>query len=388
MRRIVARMIVVNGSLLVIGSAGAQEASVPHTFQAGQPARASEVNANFDALKRAINSLSDSESLVWRGDWQFGTAYVPGDLVHYVGSVFINVQATTSSNPSESNSWELFASGGDVGPVGPAGPRGPVGVPGPAGPQGPPGSQGETGPQGPIGLIGPSGPQGPDGPAGPQGAPGPEGPQGPEGPPGQNADGYTQPYAFVGFSDTQVQGDAGYLALNQACQSKFGPSARLARSIEILEGRVTETELVDAGQGGRQGWIQGQMVSVNNDVSGADRSSSCSFWSTTNSTALAVDTALKYQNESCTLSRFVACSVPIVTRLDYVFVGYSTTTSTGVVGIGVLNELCQAEFGPSARMSFGQEIFDDASSVNLSRSGMGETSSPPRRYCSFICGFL
>ena len=187
MRAIFARAIFTVGALSVFVHAGAQEASVPYTFQSGQPARASEVNANFDALEQAINALSDAGSVVWRGDWQAGSAYVPGDLVHYLGNVFINVQATSSSNPSESNSWELFASQGDVGPVGP---QGPAGAQGPAGPQGPSGAQGDPGPQGPIGPIGPQGPQGltgdigPQGPIGPEGPQGPIGPEGPEGPPG------------------------------------------------------------------------------------------------------------------------------------------------------------------------------------------------------------
>jgi hypothetical protein len=40
---------------LLASIAIAQPVTVPNTFQAGQPARASEVNSNFDALRQAIN---------------------------------------------------------------------------------------------------------------------------------------------------------------------------------------------------------------------------------------------------------------------------------------------------------------------------------------------
>ena len=45
---------IISSSFLVFGSALAQT-QVPNTFEAGQPARATEVNANFDALELAID---------------------------------------------------------------------------------------------------------------------------------------------------------------------------------------------------------------------------------------------------------------------------------------------------------------------------------------------
>jgi hypothetical protein len=98
---------------LFAGSALAQT-QVPNTFEAGQPARADEVNANFDALESAIDQNA----------------------------------ADIQSIPA-----------GPEGPQGPAGPQGPMGPPGPQGVQGP---QGEAGPQGQQGPEGPQGPPGAD----------------------------------------------------------------------------------------------------------------------------------------------------------------------------------------------------------------------------------
>src|SRR5210317_1557474 len=92
-------------ALVCTASAQAQT-QVPHDFQSGQPARAAEVNANFDALETAIDQ-----------------------------------NAVAIQNI-------------------PAGPQGPEG------PQGDPGPQGVMGPLGPTGAQGPQGIQGPEGPAG------------------------------------------------------------------------------------------------------------------------------------------------------------------------------------------------------------------------------
>ena len=97
--------------LLVAGAANAQT-QVPNTFQAGQPARAAEVNANFDALETAVDQ---------------NAAAIQGI---------------------------------------PAGPQGIQGDPGPQGVQGVPGATGLQGPQGDLGPQGPQGDQGDQGPAG------------------------------------------------------------------------------------------------------------------------------------------------------------------------------------------------------------------------------
>lgn len=106
------------------------QTQVPNNFQAGQPARAAEVNANFDTLETAIDQ----------------------------------------------NAADILAiSAGSQGPVGPPGPPGPQG---PQGPQGTQGIPGMPGPQGPQGDAGAQGPKGDAGAPGPQGDPGPQGPRG------------------------------------------------------------------------------------------------------------------------------------------------------------------------------------------------------------------
>ena len=112
-----------------VGAHAADHASVPHTFQTGTPARASEVNANFEAVKTVVNANADS----------------------------------LDQTQADVNTLR-----GRVDAIQPA--------PGPQGPQGPQGQQGDTGPQGRAG------PQGPAGAQGPSGTPGPTGPQGPSSP--------------------------------------------------------------------------------------------------------------------------------------------------------------------------------------------------------------
>jgi hypothetical protein len=125
-------------TLFLMGVSQAQT-QVPNTFQSGQPARAADVNENFDALEAAIDQNSTAIQQI------------------------------------------------PAGPEGPQGPAGPQGIMGPPGPQGVQGPAGSTGPQGPQGAQGPQGTQGPEGPQGPQGIQGPEGPQGPKGDPGDSS---------------------------------------------------------------------------------------------------------------------------------------------------------------------------------------------------------
>ena len=120
--------------LLGLAATAYAQTEVPHVFQAGQPARATEVNANFDALESAIDQLEIPSGVVWEGSWQSGVVYSRLDLVEYQGSTYIAVQNTSGSeNPLNTNFWSLFAVGGEQGPVGP---QGPAGLQGPVGPQG------------------------------------------------------------------------------------------------------------------------------------------------------------------------------------------------------------------------------------------------------------
>ena len=179
-------------ALLASGVALAQT-QVPNIFQSGQPARAADVNANFDTLQTAIDqSVADIQQLqqtvgiTWKGAWQNGVVYARLDLVEYQGSTFVAVQDTSGvEDPSNTSFWSLFAAGGNdgaTGPQGSVGPQGPVGPKGDSGATGPAGPVGPSGPPGPQGQQGLQGPQGIQGEIGPQGLQGPEGPQGPPAP--------------------------------------------------------------------------------------------------------------------------------------------------------------------------------------------------------------
>ena len=107
-------------ALLVASFGVVADTEVPHTFTDGTPAKASEVNANFDALETAIDAI----------------------------------------------------------PEGPAGEQGPAGTQGEKGDKG---DTGATGPQGPIGLTGVTGAKGDQGDTGEQGIQGAQGPAGADG---------------------------------------------------------------------------------------------------------------------------------------------------------------------------------------------------------------
>lgn len=169
---------------LFLPALASAQTQVPHEFQPNTPARAADVNANFDAVEAAIDAnaaeiqtLEQSNVSTWMGSWQNGVVYSTNDLVEFQGSTYLVVRETTGVEaPSDTNFWSLFAAGGADGAQGPIGPQGPQGETGSIGPQG------DTGPQGIQGIPGPEGSQGIEGPPGPQGIQGPEGPEGPPGP--------------------------------------------------------------------------------------------------------------------------------------------------------------------------------------------------------------
>ncbi len=94
--------------------------------------------------------------LVWKGVWDGGASYGPGDVVTDGASSFVAVASTLPGDDPAfgPGTWELVAAGGLRGEQGPTGPTGP------AGPQGIEGATGAMGPQGPSGPMGPVGPMG------------------------------------------------------------------------------------------------------------------------------------------------------------------------------------------------------------------------------------
>jgi hypothetical protein len=90
----------------------------------------------------------------FRGAWENGIDYAPGDVVEFQGSSYYTESGVFSSYSPPGYGWELVSSQGDTGPTGANGDAGPTGPQGETGPQGP------TGPTGPIGDTGPTGPTG------------------------------------------------------------------------------------------------------------------------------------------------------------------------------------------------------------------------------------
>jgi hypothetical protein len=193
---------------IAASTARSGDVTIPNTFVAGTPAKAADVNANFNAVATAVN----------------GTA---ADVA--------TLQTTVKNIPA-----------GPQGPLGPQGPAGAQGLPGPQGPAGPPGANGATGATGPAGSVGAAGaagatgPQGPQGSTGPQGAQGPTGATGPQGPAGSSgaltvadANGLTVGQYFPNSGPSPATGGPGELVLMKTAggelfimpihQGGFGP---------------------------------------------------------------------------------------------------------------------------------------------------------------------
>ena len=160
-------------ALVIINVAIADDLTIPNTFQAGTPARAADVNANFTAVEASVDDNAadvlqlQQSAFTWMGTWQNGVTYSANDLVEYQGSTYLAVQDTAGTqNPSDAAFWSLFAAAGADGTNGQQGPAGDTGATGSQGADGPQGPQGIQGQQGLQGNVGPQGPQGDQGPAG------------------------------------------------------------------------------------------------------------------------------------------------------------------------------------------------------------------------------
>ena len=150
------------------------------TFNNGETADADAVNANFNALKTAIE-VQGRES----GASLLTGAGSPDNTLGDEGDVYLDTDTTTLFGPKSASGWgdgvSLIGPQGEQGLAGPAGAKGDTGATGPkgetgdAGAVGPQGPQGEQGPKGDTGLAGPIGPQGPQGDIGPQGPAGVDG---------------------------------------------------------------------------------------------------------------------------------------------------------------------------------------------------------------------
>ncbi len=58
---------------------------------------------------------SGAAGTTWRGTWASGTSYIPNDLAYFGGAAYICVLATSSTAPTDSVYWSLFATKGAKG---------------------------------------------------------------------------------------------------------------------------------------------------------------------------------------------------------------------------------------------------------------------------------
>lgn len=115
--------------LLVPGLASAQgQTEVPHVFEDGQPAKASEVKENFDVLETAI----DDALAGGNGNAILNGTAAPSSDAGAEGDFFLDTTNSALYGPKTSSGW-----GEGVSLVGPQGETGNTGATGSQGEQGP-----------------------------------------------------------------------------------------------------------------------------------------------------------------------------------------------------------------------------------------------------------
>lgn len=245
---------------------GFADAEVSNVFQSGEPARATEINQNFDDLEAAIDKIPSGPA-------------GPAGKVGPVGPM-------GATGPQGLR--------GEIGPAGPAGPIGaigPQGVQGEIGPAGPTGPIGDTGPQGPRGDIGPAGPAGPTGAQGPQGPTGTQGPAGLTGPAG--ADGVNPLGNLSCTQDQLIQWNAAASPPAWVCADMPGGDEYSGR-VWVYQGDVvgiavgTDKLFVKLGS---KVYYVGVISSYEN-------------------TGLFLNSAVYYETNNCTGSAFLAPNLP------------------------------------------------------------------------------
>lgn len=121
----------------------------------------------------------------------------------------------------------------------------------------------------------------------------------------------TTAYEYVGFSATQVSGNAGYLGMHAACQASYGAQARMATSDEVF---ITPLSASQSGTAWVRPVLVGATASLRDTISETTTAypdMNCAGWSVTTGTGLAVrGSDLQFQRPSCNLPAVVACSQP------------------------------------------------------------------------------
>ena len=339
---------------------------------------------------RGLAGVVGAKGMNWQGQYFSGAGYVADDVVEFNGSSYIALRDTEGEfDPTATTHWELLAE------------RGLDGAVGAPGVDGAPGPQGIQGPAGPAGSNGATGPEGPQGPSGANGVDGEDGARGMnwQGPfqLGTNyladdaveyngssyialvdTDGTPDPtttthwdviaeaptttvaafeYEFAGFSNDQVSGDAGLLAMANACQTTYGEGSRMAFSLEVFEKPGTEP-LSDTA------WVQATPtadLSIDMITRLTDSRLSCRGWSAPGDSfgGLSLDgETLKFMTQGCNHTRRVACSVPVAHKPQVTFVGFSGGQVVGDAGLLGMSSACDATFGEGSRIAYTHEVFE------------------------------
>ena len=308
---------------------------------------------------------------------------------------------------------------GDAGPVGATGLKGDTGDAGPAGSTGPKGDTGDAG------LAGATGPKGDTGDAGPAGSTGPKGDTGDAGPAGltwegpwsaigsydvgdgvsHNGSSYiaiqttpagTAPndttywdtlaqagtngsssgsgssevrFVIAGTTSSLFAGNAGYRAINAACETDFGAGARMATSLDLLK---NPPAVAPTSNSFIQGIAHPSDVAIDNisgvSPGGGPSNLTCNSWTSTSGNGLVVNGSTLSFNQwaACANSTAALCAMPDGTESSYEFAGFSTATMTGSAGYFGMVDACRDTYGAEARLATSEEVAESSLDVNQS----------------------
>lgn len=121
---------------------------------------ANATSATTSANNAAIAANNLVTATTHKGTYVPGTAYVPNNIVEYLGSSYMNIVGSTGIAPTDASKWKLLASKGDQGIQGVQGIQGATGATGSQGIQGATGATGSAGATGSQGIQGVKGDKG------------------------------------------------------------------------------------------------------------------------------------------------------------------------------------------------------------------------------------
>ena len=142
-----AALTVAAGLTLAVAASNAYSGTVtvPNSFSPRTPAKAADVNADFNAVASAVNSSAgdianlrnavqalqkaQASGFTFKGPWTSASTYSVNDVVSEAGSSFLAVAANTSVDPTNdvnasAGHWVLIAAAGAKGATGATGATG------------------------------------------------------------------------------------------------------------------------------------------------------------------------------------------------------------------------------------------------------------------------